>query len=149
MRIGYQYTVGIHILLMVAFLKEDKITSEKVATSIECNPVIVRKVFSKLSKAGLLRPGMGRARTELGRPADRITLYDIFVATETENAEKVFRMYPVNTRCPVGGKIHDLLSFRFESAKNAMMTELSKTTIADLASELPPEKNRLPESMRD
>lgn len=142
MRIGYQYTVGIHILLMVTFLKEDKVTSEKVATSIGCNPVIVRNVFLKLSKAGLLRPGMGKARTELGRPADRITLYDVFVATE--DAENVFRMYPVNIRCPVGGKMHDLLSFRFESAKNAMMAELSKTTIADLASELPPEKNRLP-----
>lgn len=145
MRIGYQYTVGIHILLMVTFLKEDKITSEKVATSIGCNPVIVRNVFSKLSKAGLLRPGMGKARTELGRPADRITLYDVFIATE--DAEKVFRMYPVNIRCPVGSKMHDLLSFRFESAKNAMMAELSKTTIADLASELPSKKNCLPGSM--
>jgi DNA-binding IscR family transcriptional regulator len=149
MRIGSQYTVGIHTLLVVAFFNEDKITSEIMAISIGCNPVIVRNVFTKLSRAGLLKPGMGKARTELGRPAEEITLYDVFAAVDADDTDEIFRMYPVNTRCPVGGEMHDLLSSRFDSAVGAMMDQLSKTTIADLVSELPQEKRRLPEALRE
>lgn len=148
MRIGSQYTVGIHTLLAVAFFENDKITSEKIAISIGCNPVIVRNVFSKLSKADLLKPGIGMARTELGRPAELITLRDVFIATEDTDIEKIFRMYPVNPYCPIGGEIRNILSSRFETATSAMIDELSKTTIADLVSELPPEKNRLPDALR-
>ena len=109
MHIGSQYTVGIHILLVVAFFNEDRITSKIAAISIGCNPVIVRNVFTKLSGAGLLKPGMGKARTELGRPAEDITLYDVFAAVDGDDTDEIFRMYPVNARCPVGGEMHDLL----------------------------------------
>lgn len=148
MHVGSQYTVGIHTLLMVAFFNEDRITSEIVATSIGCNPVIVRNVFTKLSKASLLKPGMGKARTRLGRPADEITLYDVFAAVDADDADGIFRMYTVNTHCPVGNEIHDLLSSRFDIAIRSMMNQLSKTTIADLVSELPQEKRCLPEVLR-
>ena len=117
-------------------------------TSIGCNPVIVRNVFTKLSKASLLKPGMGKARTRLGRPADKITLYDVFAAVDADDADGIFRMYTANTHCPVGNEIHDLLSSRFDIAIRSMMNQLSKTTIADLVSELPQEKRCLPEVLR-
>lgn len=148
MHVDSEFTVGVHILLLYAYIEEDKITSEIVSRSIGCNPVIVRKVFSKLSQADLLRPGRGNARTTLARPADEITLEDVFLATQEESVEEAFNMYPTNPKCPVGSEIHELLHGRFESAMDAMLKDLSKTTIADLASELPAGKNRLPESLR-
>ena len=147
MHVDSEFTVGVHILLLYAYI-DDRITSEIAAKSIGCNPVIVRKVFSKLSKAGLLRPGKGNARTVLARPADDITLKDVFLATQEETVEETFNMYPTNPGCPVGSEIHDLLYGRFDSAIIAMLEEFSKTTIAKLASELPAGRNRLPESLR-
>ena len=149
MRSDSQYTVGIHTLMLVTFFEEDRITSQKVARSIRCNPVIVRNVFTKLSKAGLLKPGMGRRRTELARPAEEITLYDVFVATQSDDVDSMFRMYDPNPFCPVGHDIHRILSLRFEDARDAMFDSLRGTTIADLVAELPPEKKRLPEELRD
>ncbi len=148
MHIDSQFTVGIHTLMAVGFFEEDKMTSEKVARSIGCNPVIVRNVFSKLSKAGLLRPGMGNARTVLNRPADSITLLDVFKATQEEDIDGIFSMYPANLRCPIGGEIHEILSSRFTDAYRAMLDSFARTTIANLISELPSERNRLPEELR-
>lgn len=149
MRSDSQYTVGIHSLMLVAFFREDNMTSDKVARSVGCNPVIVRNVFVKLSRAGLLRTGQGRKRPELARPASEITLRDVFLATQTDDVDSMFKMYDANPSCPVGKDIHNILQSRFESARDAMLDELSKTTIADLVAELPPEKNRLPENLRD
>ena len=61
----------------------------------------------------------------------------------------MFKMYDANPSCPVGKDIHNILLSRFESARDAMLDDMSKTTIADLVAELPPEKNRLPEHLRD
>ena len=148
MRSGSQYTIGIHNLMLVEFFRQDSITSQIAARSIGCNPVIVRNVFTKLKKAGLLKPGYGRRRTELGRPADTITLYDVFMATESDDLDTMFKMYPANLNCPVGSDIHGILSSRFGKARDAMLKVLSETTIADLVADLPPEKNVLPEELR-
>ena len=149
MRSDSLYTVGIHSLMLVAFFREDNMTSEKIARSVGCNPVIVRNVFVKLSKAGLLMTGQGKKRPELACPASQITLKDVFLATQTDDVDCMFKMYDTNPSCPVGKDIHNILQPRFESARDSMLDEMSKTTIADLVSELPPEKNRLPEHLRD
>ncbi len=149
MRVDSEFTVGIHTLLMYGFFDKDRITSGMVARSIGCNPVIVRKVFGKLSKAGLLKTGMGGARTVLARPAEEITLKDVFLATEEEDAEAAFSMYPANLRCPIGKEIHGLLRSRFRSAMDSMLEDLSRTTLADLVAELPQDKRRLPAELRD
>jgi len=144
MHVDSQFTVGIHTLLIYGYFTEDKITSAMVSRSIGCNPVIVRNVFTKLSKAGLLIPGKGNARTRLGRPAEEMTLYDVFMATQDDDVDSIFSMYPANLGCPVGKEIHGILASRFESAMDAMKADLSKTTISDLVKELPPDRNRLP-----
>jgi|GEM_PF-42485 len=148
MHVDSQFSVGIHTLLVIGFFDQDKITSGMVAKSIGCNPVIVRNVFAKLSKAGLLRPGKGNARTELGRSADEITLRDVFEATQDDDVDSVYNMYPENPYCPVGSEIHSMLHSRFSSALESMQADLSKTTIADLISEIPQEKKQIPEALR-
>lgn len=144
MRSDSLYTVGIHSLVMIGLYDDQRVTSQIVAMSIGCNPVIVRNAFTKLTSAGLLVPGKGLKRSELGRPADEITLYDVFCATESDDAERMFKMYPVNTCCPIAGDLHRNMSAAFEDAKESMMSALSKTTIADLIDGIPPEKRVLP-----
>jgi DNA-binding IscR family transcriptional regulator len=138
MRSDSQYTVGIHTLMLIEYYRDESITSYLVSRSIGCNPVIVRNVFAKLSKAGILRPGMGKRKTELARPADEITLFDVFMATQSDDVERMFKMYEPNPLCPVGPDIHNILTSRFERARDAMFEELRRTSIADLVSEIPP-----------
>jgi DNA-binding IscR family transcriptional regulator len=145
MRSDSLYTVGIHALVMIGLYDDQRVTSQIVARSIGCNPVIVRNAFTKLTSAGLLVPGKGLKRTTLGRPACEITLYDVFCATESDDAERMFKMYPVNACCPIAGDLHNAMSAAFEDAKESMMSALSKTTIADLIDGIPPEKRILPE----
>ena len=145
MRSDSLYTVGIHSLVMIGLYDDQRVTSQIVARSIGCNPVIVRNTFTKLKSAGLLIPGKGLKRTTLGRPAEKITLYDVFCATESDDAERMFKMYPVNQCCPIAGDLHRAMSAAFEDAKESMMSTLSKTTIADLIDSIPPEKRILPE----
>ena len=148
MHVDSEFTVGIDTLLVYAYFRDDRITSEHVSRSIGCNPVIVRKVFSKLSKAGLLNPGKGNARTVLAKPADQITLKDIFIATQEESVEETFNMYSANLQCPIGKEIHSLLNSHFTSAMDAMLEDLSKTTIADLVADLPKDR-KLPEPLKN
>jgi len=144
MHVDSEFTVGIHILTCYGILADSGITSRELGLSIGCNAVIVRKVMANLSRAGLLKPGMGRAQTTLGRPAESITLKDVLLATEEESAGDVFNMYPAVEKCPLSRDLRKVLAPHFQSAFDAMLEELSHATIADIMSEFPEDKNAYP-----
>jgi len=137
MRVSSQYTLAVHSLVMIEFLKEERVTSEIIANAAGCNPVIVRNVFSKLRVAGLLDTSPGRGKAELSRPADEITLADVYIATETDDVDEIFKMYSGNTECPMGRCMHELLNPFLTEAKDAMLDSLKRTTIADLVAKVP------------
>lgn len=137
MRTNSKYTVAIHALLMIAYFDQKKITSEDVAKSVGCNSVIVRNVFANLRKAHLLQTKSGKGKTELLKPANEITLWDIYEATESSDVDDMFKMYYSSQAiCPIGSNIKGLLNGHFESAIEAMQSELEKVTIASLIEEL-------------
>lgn len=136
MKVSSQYMLAVHTMLMTAHFADGSITSERVAESARCNPVMVRKAFAKLRAANLIVTRPGRGRTDLARPADEITLWDIYGAVMGTDAEEMFRMYDGAQDCPVGSSIRDLLGGHFERVVDAIRTELSGVTLADLAAEL-------------
>ncbi|MBE6520871.1 MAG: Rrf2 family transcriptional regulator [Thermoplasmata archaeon] len=144
MHVDSEFTVGIHILACYGILADSGITSKELGLSIGCNAVIVRKVMAKLNKAGLLKTGMGRAQTALGRPAESITLKDVLLATEEESASDVFSMYPAVAKCPLSRDMRRVLAPHFQSAFDAMLEDLSHVTMADIISEFPKDKNAYP-----
>lgn len=137
MRVSSQYTLAVHSLVMIEFLKEERVTSDVIANAVGCNPVIVRNVFAKLKAMGLLdtRPGKGKA--ELAVPARDITLADIYRAVESEDIDEMFKMYSGNTECPMGRCMHELLDPSLSKARDAMLESLGETTIADLVEKVP------------
>ena len=53
MQISSRFTIAIHIFAcMETFGKDYKITSDFLASSINVNPVIIRKILSQLKNAG-------------------------------------------------------------------------------------------------
>lgn len=136
MKVSSQYMLAVHTMLMTAHFADGSVTSERVAESAHCNPVMVRKAFAKLRAANLIVTRPGRGRTDLARPADEITLWDIYGAVMGTDAEEMFRMYDGSPDCPVGSNIRGLLDGHFGRVVNAIRSELSGVTLADLAAEL-------------
>lgn len=137
MRVSTQFPVAVHIMLMVAGFPDVKVTSEAAADSAGCNPVIIRNIFAKLKKAGLLNTKSGRGKTTIARPADEITLWDIYTAVESDATEELFKFHQrTSAECPVGSNIHALLMPHLNDAVAAMRDVLSKATLNDLVKEL-------------
>ena len=55
-----RFTVAIHILSLLALTKGESRTSEELATSVNTNPVVIRKILGILRKAGLIQIQMGQ-----------------------------------------------------------------------------------------
>ncbi|AKT47061.1 transcriptional regulator [Eubacterium sulci ATCC 35585] len=138
MQISSKFTVALHILTCVdAFKNEYKVTSDFLAGSINTNPVIVRRLLTKLKNAGLIKVARGTGGIELTRPLNKISFLDVYAATEPENKADLFRFHESpNPNCPVGRNIHNLLDGKLAAIQEAMESEMKRYTIADLSSEL-------------
>ncbi len=137
MKITSRLTVAVHTLLLVsAFEDRYKLTSDFIASSVNVNPVVIRRTLQKLKAAGFvnIRPGSGGA--VMAKDADEITLYDIYTAVDcVEGSLFNFHENP-NPDCPVGRNIHSVLDGHLHTAQTAMENELKSVTLGDLARQL-------------
>ena len=131
-----RFAVAVHILTLMAREERRVVTSEYIAASVNTNPSLIRRLLSQLTRAGLTTSRLGAGGGALlARPADRITLRDVYRAVDEGELFGLHRERP-NPACPVGRNIKSLLEARFESATRAMESELERTTIADAAAEV-------------
>src|SRR5437868_13435197 len=76
---------AIHTLGMLAFADECPVTSDRIADSVQTNAVSIRRLFQALGKAGLVVGQMGpNGGARLARPADEITLADVWHAVDDD-----------------------------------------------------------------
>ena len=136
MQFSSKLALSTHILLaIIEFDGKEKTTSEFLAGSVNANPVIVRNMLLKLQEAGFIRTKAGVGGSEIAMDPRRITLKDVLMAVEKDTEFFKFHDNP-NPDCPVGRNIHELLDKRLTDARNAMLKELSKTTLASLAKDM-------------
>lgn len=137
MRVSTQFPIVCHALLIIALFPDKKVTSEMVAESAGCNAVIVRNIFTKLKKAQLLLIKVGRGNTTLAQPTEKISLWDIYTAIETDKIKSMFKMHTnASQSCPIGSNVHGLLLHHLEDGVHAMKQELSKVTLRTIMNEL-------------
>lgn len=137
MRTSTQFPLAVHVLLMLAAFPDKKVTSEAAAVSAGVNPVVVRGLFGKLTKAGIIETKSGRGRNALAKAPGDVTLWDVYEAVEGGDASEPFKMHGnTSDTCPVGTNIHELLGPHLEDAAAAMRRELSAVTLEDLKGEL-------------
>lgn len=134
MQISSRFTVALHIFTCVDTFKDDqKVTSEFLASSINTNPVIIRKILTQLKNAELINVARGTGGIELTRDLSEITFYDVYEAIEPVENGDLFRFHESpNPNCPVGRNIHELLDEKLRSIQNAMESEMKKYTLLDL-----------------
>ncbi len=138
MQISSRFTIAIHIFACVeTFGQEYKVTSEFLASSINVNPVIIRKILSQLKNAGLIEVARGTGGTTAARPIQEISFYDVYRAVDLLEEGMLFHFHEnPNPCCPVGKNIHNALDGKLADIQEAMESEMKKYTIADVVSEI-------------
>ena len=134
MQISSRFTIALHIFTCVETFKDDyKVTSDFLASSINTNPVIIRKILSQLKNAGLITVARGTGGITPTRPITEITFYDVYQAIEPVENGDLFHFHEApNPECPVGRNIHSLLDDKLKAIQGAMEAEMKKYTVADL-----------------
>jgi Rrf2 family protein len=134
--VNTRFAVAVHILTFLQTQGGDPATSELIASSVNTNPSLIRRLLSQLARAGLTTSQMGTGGGALlARPAASITLLDVYRAVEEDR--DVIPLHPSpNPQCPVGRNIHAVLERRIDAAERALHEELARTTVAELASDV-------------
>lgn len=135
MQISGRFTIAVHILICIETFKEDyKITSDFLASSVNVNPVVIRRLLQQLKKAGIINVKRGSGGAYIEKPLDEITLLDVYNAVECIDNGNLFHFHEnPNSRCPVGRNIHSVLDRRLDSIQQAMEREMSSVTLQDIA----------------
>lgn len=134
MQISSRFTIAVHILICIEIFKNDyKVTSDFLASSVNVNPVVIRRLLQQLKKAGIINVKRGSGGTDIGKPLDKITLLDIYNAVEcVENGELFHFHEKPNQLCPVGKNIHAVLDIRLEAIQKAMEKEMRLISLQDI-----------------
>ena len=128
-----RFAVAAHILLMVASHEAEPSTSQRLAASINTNPVVIRRITGQLARAGLVRVRRGPGGAELVRPPCQITLEDVWRAVNCGAGKPLLPLHAnPDPGCPVGCRVHMVLGQAFGAAERALEAALSRTTLADL-----------------
>lgn len=134
MQISSRFTIAVHIFACIdTFEKDFKITSDFLASSVNVNPVIIRKLLSQLKSAGLISVKRGTGGTTIAKELNEISFLDIYYAVEcVENGELFHFHENPNTNCPVGRNIHNVLDAKLDQVQTALENELKKITLKDV-----------------
>lgn len=134
MQISSRFTMAIHIFACIEVFEGDyKITSDFIATSVNVNPVIIRKLLGQLKSAGLINVARGSGGASVTKPLDEITLFDVYKAVECVEYNSLFHIHEnPNRNCPVGRNIHAALGSKLYRVQRAMEDELRKITVEDI-----------------
>lgn len=129
-----QFSVAVHILTMLAGAGEEKMKSDRIARSVNTNPVVIRRLLGQLNHARLVVSQTGASGgTRLARCPNEINLSEVY---KSVSCGEVFAL-PSNTPnrdCPVGRNIEAVLCCIQKEIDKTIVQKLSEYTLADIMS---------------
>ncbi|MER5794727.1 Rrf2 family transcriptional regulator [Streptomyces sp. NPDC001980] len=128
-------TIAAHALTWIGLYQRrghEVATSEQIATSVNTNPVVIRRLLAELRKAGLAdsRRGAG-AGWMLSRDLADITLLDVHEAVEPGPIFALHRSTP-DPECVVGERIGPVMTAIYSEIEATLRKELARTTLEDV-----------------
>jgi Rrf2 family protein len=133
--VNTQFAIAVHVLAAIAHY-ERAFTSEILAGSVNANPVFVKRILVKLSKAKLVKSTVGKSGGyDLARSPKSISLLDIYAAVNPPNAFAIHR-YPNSKGCVVSCNIKEVMSDVLVGTQKAVDSDLRRTTLADVMSRI-------------
>ncbi|MEL6614702.1 MAG: Rrf2 family transcriptional regulator [Bacteroidota bacterium] len=126
-----QLTIALHILGFSAARAGDPVTSDELARTYGTSPVVLRRVLSKLRRAGLVEtrrgPGGG---TVLARPASAITLRDAYDAVADDS--HILHRHPSDCQGRAATVLAEYVNGLYADAEQALLERLGATTIDEM-----------------
>lgn len=137
MHISNKSSIAIHCLI---FLNEygstQKVTSELLALSTGCNPVTIRNIISRLSKAGMIEVKFGTGGARIAVPLSEISLYRICSAVDPDALDKMIGIHGTPSPfCPVGKNIKPILKNTYDTVRQDMIESMKKITLDQLVAD--------------
>jgi DNA-binding IscR family transcriptional regulator len=144
MSISSRFAVGIHILSLLEINKHEVNSSEFIASSVNTNPVVIRRIMGMLKSAGLVNVRPGIAGAELAKHLSNISLLDVYKAVNVVKDKELFGVHEKpNPDCLVGRNIQQAIDPLFSLAQLALEKALGNVTIEDVVADiLEKEKNK-------
>lgn len=128
-----QFAVAVHILSLLQI--SPGASSEWIAASVNTNAVVIRRISSKLKKAGLIQAKAGVTGFRLAKEPADITLLDIYKAIYADDQTLSIHR-DTNPNCVVGANIQQALTTSFTAAQQALEAQLASETLAQLTESL-------------
>lgn len=129
------FALAVHFLCALSWNEGQVIGSGDIARSMGTNPSFLRGLIGDLRKAGLVETRQGKGGGSLlARSSQSITLYDVYLATETQPVVKNHTP-DCQSACPVARNMENVLSNVNQKLEDTLIAELKKTTVADLVAQ--------------
>jgi DNA-binding IscR family transcriptional regulator len=128
--------MAVHVLSVLAYKDGERLTSSLLASSVNTNPVVIRRLLLALQRGGLIetRKGVGSGSC-LSRAPGKISLADVYRAVDAGQGLTLPPKKP-NAECPVGSCIQRTLSDVFSSVEEAVLKNLKKMTLGTVVEQV-------------
>ena len=130
-----RFIISMHILTLMDHNPDEWLSSDFMASSMNINPVLVRKELSNLRKHGFVMTKEGKnGGSMLNQLPDEIRLSDVYLSIDDQASFGKLFADP-NPQCPVGRQINDRIVEINKRIENVIVKELGQKTLAEFSSE--------------
>ena len=131
-----KFSTAIHMLILVSEAKTP-MNSEQIAHSVGTNASYIRKVATRLSRAGIIEGRRGVSGVSLLKAPKDISLLEVYRAVEQSEDVHVFDVHQnPSDECIVGRNIRPVLNGMFRQAEQVVERKLAGTTLADCITQM-------------
>lgn len=126
-----KFSSAIHSLILISE-SETPMNSEQIAGSVGTNPSYIRKLTTRLSKAGIIEGHKGISGFSLIKKPDEISLLDVYKSVMEAESLHLFDLHQnPNDSCIVGHNIRPVLGQMFRKMELDIEKRLNDMTLAD------------------
>lgn len=131
-----ELTIALHIVGFLTAKEGEPLTSEILAKTYGTSPVVVRRVLSKLVKAGLVESRRGsNGGSVLARKPSTINIRQVFDAIA--EVQEILRRHP-GDESGVSQVLADFINDIFDEAEEALMQKLEAVTVKQMNAAVKP-----------
>lgn len=135
MRYSHKLSDAVHILAYISIFHDDDLSSQRIASSINANPSLVRRIMALLVKADLIHSRPGTSQPRLARPATEITLLMIYQALD--EAAPLLHVDPkTNPDCLIGGNIQATLNTVYGNIQTVTEQAMATVTLTTITTDI-------------
>lgn len=137
-----RFAIAVHVLTLMAQVGDEPVKSDFVASSVNTNPVVIRRILCALRRDKMVVSQTGASGgSRLARPSSEITLLEVYKAVEEGKLLSLHRQRP-SRHCLVGRNIESVLDRILREAEAAFERTLAEITVENVLSAVKPNAPR-------